>query len=269
MGRKRRGSQAFSFEQSEETLLQNENVIKLYQNKTFEPPEPKELETIKEEGGEGSGSSKRVKRGESEDGLLVLGRGKARRIIVDYKFWKQDDKEKNRRRKMKIAKQWKGRKRMKVKPLDFKHEQKLIDLIADRVSSDEEEGPDDADSEYLSSQCVWEASSFFVTPLSKDSLSDIVPEELQDSGEPQHTSDCQPQCVSQVQTSPKEYKEVLTDLSDQPSVTEVTNENDGLSELKGLIPESELAELLQCDDFLFCSSKENKSKAGARSTKIS
>ena len=59
-----------------------------------------------------------------------------------------------------------------------------------RVSSDEEEGPDDADSEYLSSQCVWEASSYFVTPLPKDPLSDIVAEVLQDSGEPQHTSDC-------------------------------------------------------------------------------
>ena len=114
-----------------------------------------------------------------------------------------------------------------------------------------------------------EASSFFVTLLSQDSLSDNVAEVLQDSGEPQHSSDYQPQCVSQVQTSPTEYHKVLTDLSDQPSVTEVTNENDGLSELKGLIPESELAELLQCDDFLFCSSKENKSKAGARSTKIS
>ena len=50
---------------------------------------------------------------------------------------------------------------------------------------------------------MWEASSFFVTPLSKDSLSDIVAEELRDSGKPQHSSDCQPQCVSQGQTSPK------------------------------------------------------------------
>ena len=50
MGRKRRGSQAFNFEQSEETLLQNETIVKLYQNKTFEPPEPKEFETILEEG---------------------------------------------------------------------------------------------------------------------------------------------------------------------------------------------------------------------------
>ena len=51
MGRKRRGSQAFNFEQSHETLLQNENIVKLYQNKTFEPPEPKLYETLIEEGG--------------------------------------------------------------------------------------------------------------------------------------------------------------------------------------------------------------------------
>ena len=37
MGKKRRGSQAFAFEQSEETLLQNENILKLYKNQTFEP----------------------------------------------------------------------------------------------------------------------------------------------------------------------------------------------------------------------------------------
>ena len=95
MGRKRRGSQAFSFEQTEETLLQNESIVKLYQNKTFEPPDPAQLETIREEGG--GGLAKRVKRGETEDGFLVLGVNKARRVIEDYKFWKQDDKEKNRK----------------------------------------------------------------------------------------------------------------------------------------------------------------------------
>ena len=94
MGKKRRGSQAFAFEQSEETLLQNENILKLYKNQTFEPPEPRALETIREEGN-GDGA-KRAKRGESEDGYLVLGLFKAGRIISDYKYWKQDDKGKNR-----------------------------------------------------------------------------------------------------------------------------------------------------------------------------
>ena len=48
MGRKRRGSQAFTFDQSEETLKQNESIVNLYQNKTFQPPEPQPIETINE-----------------------------------------------------------------------------------------------------------------------------------------------------------------------------------------------------------------------------
>ena len=49
MGRKRRDSKAFCFEQTEETLLQNENLVKLYQNKNFTLPDQVELETIFEE----------------------------------------------------------------------------------------------------------------------------------------------------------------------------------------------------------------------------
>ena len=49
MGRKRRDSKAFCFEQSEETLLLNENLVKLYQNKNFTLPDQVELETIFEE----------------------------------------------------------------------------------------------------------------------------------------------------------------------------------------------------------------------------
>ena len=63
MGKKRRGSQAFAFEQSEETLRQNENILKLYIKQTFERPEPRALETIREEGN-GDGA-KRAKRGAS------------------------------------------------------------------------------------------------------------------------------------------------------------------------------------------------------------
>ena len=64
MGRKRRGSQAFNFEQSHETLLQNENIVKLYQNKTFEPPEPKLYETLIEEGAAPNVENTRAKRGQ-------------------------------------------------------------------------------------------------------------------------------------------------------------------------------------------------------------
>ena len=43
---RRRGSQAFQFEQSEETLQQNESICNLYQNKNYVPPEPGELEVL-------------------------------------------------------------------------------------------------------------------------------------------------------------------------------------------------------------------------------
>ena len=46
---KRRGSQAFRFEQAEETLLQNETICNLYQNKNYVAPSPLALETIPEE----------------------------------------------------------------------------------------------------------------------------------------------------------------------------------------------------------------------------
>ena len=257
MGRKRRGSQAFAFEQSEETLLQNENLLKLYKNETFEPPEPKPLETIREEGvGE---TAKRAKRGETHDGVLVLGLSKERRIISDYKFWKQDDKEKNRKRKIKISKQWKGRKKSKPRPLDCALEQRLIDLIADRVSSDEEDSDCEESALYLSRQCVWKASDnlsattslcasvpISTSPSLSLSMDDLAPSP---TSSPQRFSE--PDTSLEDQVSAKKVK--------QPSDDEAPNENDVLSELQGLIPESELAELLQCEDLLFCS-KQNKNK---------
>ena len=45
-GSRRRGSQAFQFEQSEETLQQNETICNLYQNKNYVPPDPGELEVV-------------------------------------------------------------------------------------------------------------------------------------------------------------------------------------------------------------------------------
>ena len=291
MGRKRRGSQAFSFEQTEETLLQNESIVKLYQNKTFEPPDPAQLETIREEGG--GGLAKRVKRGETEDGFLVLGVNKARRVIEDYKFWKQDDKEKIRKRKLKIAKQWKGRKRLRMKPLNPELETKLIDLIADRVPSDDED-PDYDDPDHLSSQCVWEASSPLVSSRGfsehsedLDHFPDDRPqcvweasssllnsrdfttsqgevESLQHSEGFDHSQDCRPQGVSPLETRSSPTLKPLSNIANlshgnQPS-EEVTNENDVLTELQGLVPESELEELLQCEDFLFCGSQDMKSE---------
>lgn len=261
MGRKRRGSQAFTFEQSEETLLQNEKIVKLYQNKTFEPPDPVLLETIREEAGDGQTGSRRVKRGENEDGVLVLGVNKARRVIEEYRFWKQDDKEKNKKRKLKITKQWKGRKRLKTKPLNPELEQRLVALIADRVPSDEEEGTDTDNPHQFSTQCVWEASSPLLS--SRSSINSHREKEISQPGEDVHSSPESPQYVSLDESSPTPSIPLSKNLSKENYLIEreeVQSENDVLSKLQGVIPESELEELLQCDDFLFCSSKDSKSK---------
>ena len=68
------------------------------------------METIIEEGGEKE--DQRARRGGAlvaEDGGLVIGKGKGRRTIEGYKYWKQDDEERNKRRKSMLAKQWRGR----------------------------------------------------------------------------------------------------------------------------------------------------------------
>ena len=121
MGKKRRGSQAFYFEQSEETLKENETIVNLYQNKTFVPPEPKLYETILEEGN-APPSIARAKRGQaqaSKDGSLMLGLNKSSRTISMNKYWRQDDKDRNRKRKLMIQRLWNGRKKGKLIPLDL------------------------------------------------------------------------------------------------------------------------------------------------------
>ena len=278
MGRKRRGSQAFSFEQNEETLLQNETIVKLYQNKTFEPPEPKEYETILEEGIFPI-SSARAKRGQaqpSKDGLLVLGLNKSSRKIVEYKYWKQDDKDRNRRRKLMIQRLWKGRRKEKLKALDCAGEQKLIDLIADRVSSDDEaelspsKKPRTISQEKpLRNDCVWIALEAVNTKskYSKASTSssdidfgsqcvwthsglDDNEEEIENESTNKNTENVS--SISQtVETS--QTSNLTAEVS--PRRDSYTNE---LHELQGLIPESELAELLNTDDLLFCNEVKTK-----------
>ena len=274
MGRKRRGSQAFNFEQSEETLLQNENIVKLYQNKTFEPPEPKEFETILEEGNKPV-SNGRVKRGQAQpstDGSLVLGLSKSSRKILEYKYWKQDDKERNRKRKLMIQRLWKGRRREKIRALDCAGEQKLIDLIADRVSSDEEDEVCNAKELRLNSvdnplanECVWNAveTSNTTSQFSKKartSSSDIdfgsqcvwTHAGLDDDNEYLNNTN---ESVASINS-----RGHLTSQTMESSQTNITAEfssrresySNELHELQGLIPESELAELLNTDDLLFC-----------------
>lgn len=266
MGRKRRGSQAFNFEQSEETLLQNETIVKLYQNKTFEPPEPKEFETILEEGNRPV-SNGRVKRGQAQpstDGSLVLGLSKSSRKISEYKYWKQDDKERNRKRKLMIQRLWKGRRREKMKALDCAGEQKLIDLIADRVSSDEEDEVCNAKElrlksvdNPLSNDCVWNAVE---TSNTKSQFSKKARTSSSDI-------DFGSQCVW-THAGLDDDNEYINNINESiasintTGTAELSSRRESyaneLHELQGLIPESELAELLNTDDLLFCNEVKSK-----------
>ena len=102
--KKRRSSQVFNFEQTEEALEENQVLKDLYQNKNFILPNPGELETIIEEG-VGKKEEQRTRRGTpsvSEDGGLLVGMAKAKRMIEGYNFWKQDDKDRIRKRKTMI-----------------------------------------------------------------------------------------------------------------------------------------------------------------------
>ena len=284
MGRKRRGSQAFHFEQSEETLKQNESIVKLYQNKTFEPPEPKEYETILEEGNESvSNTNGRAKRGQaqpSKDGFLVLGLNKSSRKILEYKFWKQDDKERNRKRKLMIQRQWKGRRKEKWKALDCAGEQKLIDLIADRVSSDDEDELYPAKKprltvadKPLAKDCVWNAvePSNTKTKYSKDSTSSSDIDfgsqcvwshaglDEEDKNESTNKTEESISSVNGKRNRGSIEASQIANVTAESSSRRESYSND-LHELQGIIPESELAELLNTDDLLFCNEVKPKPK---------
>jgi len=270
MGRKRRGSQAFTFDQSEETLKQNESIVNLYQNKTFQPPEPQPIETINEEGDHEQKQNQRSKRGvvSSPDGTLVLGSNKSLRQIQTYKFWKQDDKERNRRRKMMITKLWKGRKRKKILPLPIADEQKLIDLIADRVSSDDEEQSSPSKPKFnLQSDnygCVWkstEPSSKTKASITSCSSSDIdvantcVWSNRDDARDVVSEADMDVANDVDEDISKEHFVEVNDEELLKKSVLEENKENcsdETLLELHHLIPKSELDELLETDALLFC-----------------
>ena len=103
-----------------------------YMNKNYVAPEKIQLETIFEAG---TGN----RRGASENGELVRGKNLAKRYIEDYSFWKQNDKDRNKRRKSMIQKQYKGRKKPKLVPSSIEQEERLIELIQ---NCPEEEIPD-------------------------------------------------------------------------------------------------------------------------------
>ena len=94
--------------------------------------------------------SRRAAQTVSPDGGLILGMQLGKRMILEYKYWKQDDKERIKRRKAMMTKQWKGRRRPKIKYLDAVGEQKLHDLIdlKDDSTCEDSIQHDDANSIY-------------------------------------------------------------------------------------------------------------------------
>jgi hypothetical protein len=129
----RRKSQIFlDLASSQESLEQNEQIQILYQNKNYQPPPQRDYETIFEA----------AKRGQSDDGSLIFGRSLGKRLIEPYRFWKQDDRERIRRRKAMIQKQFKGRRRPKVQQLTPSMEKELERMLRDREEALEEEYED-------------------------------------------------------------------------------------------------------------------------------
>jgi len=200
--------------------------------------------------------------------------------IEDYKFWKQDDKERNKRRKIMIQKLWKGRKKPKIIPLDCAGEQKLVDIIADKEPSDDEEEEEEFPSSSskkprISSgeilppkRCIWEATDpkgCVDSTKASTSSSDIdfgsgcvwANEDLEDNPEDSNSEDK----ASDTRESTSSFQVPTQSMLEVPFESHGDRKNsqevfaDALDELHGLIPESELAELLQTDDLLFCEAK--------------
>ena len=146
---KRRGSQAFRFEQTEETLLQNETICNLYNNKNYVAPSPSQLESITEEVQQEK--DRRVRRAEGVSGSPAV--KKSQRFLEPYKFWRVDNTDKNKKRKAMVTKMWKGRKRPKPSPLTEESELYLEQLIETKDESFDEEEEDER--EAAKRLCVW------------------------------------------------------------------------------------------------------------------
>ena len=118
--KKRRQSMTFPDLASINKVRSESEIHDYYMNKNYVAPEKIQLETIFEAGG---------RRGASGNGELISGKNKAKRYTEEYSFWKQNDKERNSRRKLKIKKQFKGRKRSKIVASSIEKETWLIEQI--------------------------------------------------------------------------------------------------------------------------------------------
>ena len=62
----------------------------------------------------------------AQDGAFVIGAKKEKRLIEPYKYWRVDNKDKNKKRKTMAGKLWKGRKRPKFESLTPDEEVKPV-----------------------------------------------------------------------------------------------------------------------------------------------
>ena len=62
----------------------------------------------------------------AQDSAFVIGAKKEKRFIEPYKYWRVDNKDKNKKRKTMAGKLWKGRKRPKLETLTPDEEVKPV-----------------------------------------------------------------------------------------------------------------------------------------------
>ena len=62
----------------------------------------------------------------AQDSAFVIGAKKEKRFIEPYKYWRVDNKDKNKKRKTMAGKLWKGRKRPKLETLTPDEEVKSV-----------------------------------------------------------------------------------------------------------------------------------------------
>ena len=256
--KKRRNSQVYNFEQTEETLEGNERLRELYTNKSYVHPGVKELETIIEESNENMEQwSRRYTATVSPDGGLILGKQLGKRMVMEYKYLKQDDQERLKRRKAMVKKQWKGRKMPKMKCLDAIGEQKLLDLID------------------LKDESVFEMhmhhedeSKFGENPFTSRQVYDEDRKEIVGTDQSIMESDSTTPIYENNSTFTHGREKMLFSTCANQSLIEeksssnafsntIQNKNqsgDSLAALVNKIPENELSEMLDTSELLFCGS---------------
>ena len=284
---RRRGSQAFTFEQSEETLLQSETLQNLYKNKNYVAPQPKEMESIQEveEHEVRSRSSGGQEARSRREKVVHHELNNEKRFLEPYKFWRVDDKERNKRRKMMVQKLWKGRRRPKASILTEEQELMLEQMLDLKEATFQEEQESE---ETLERNKFW--SEILPAKVEKKSTrvkdstargkkrkkqqvrkgivalesspgeddsgvadlgggnlghGDLVHEEVTKESERVAHKDDSHQIVSSTQ-------EMDTKPPASPTPPAAPSVDDSLSSLASFIPADELAEMLGSEDLLFC-----------------